>query len=918
MSYNKHNFKNIFRAVDLPCLVLDLDFTIVDASDDYLKLSGRNFQDLIGKAFSEIFPESLKRNTKNLDLLTESLDMAKGTGEKHQISSFRQDIIAQTGEPVEKYWKAINVPMLNPEGKVEYLLHQVKDVTEEVLAKKKEQQLKKESLRNRQMYHFVEKSTDGLYAADLNGNFSSVNEGLSNILEISMNEVVKMNFLPFCATEDREMILENFERTIKGDTMSFEARYRTATGNLVFLQVTQEPMVVENKVVGVYGIAKDITDLRKSEKVILEKSNFLEVGSAFISMLLKDNLGEELLEEAFAYIGKAVDVDRMYYFAAESADETGEIFISQKSEWCREGISPQINNPELQQMPASQVKELMGTLTKNKPFQKRLSQLPDGPFKELFIDEDIKSMLVMPIFLKDSLYGFIGFDDCRRERFWKKDEVTFLQSLTHNLTTALEKQAAEIALKEREEVLRRSEQKFKALVQEGSDLMAILDEQGNYIFASDSHKSILGRIPQAYKGRSIFDFLHPEEKENLMGEFEAVKEGSQLKLPSVRFLDQSGLWRWIQATVTNMLDDPAVQGVVINARDVTTILNQGREIEEINERYRLAALATEELIYDWNLEEDNITRFHQSRTTVFGHDPKVVDKRSFWPDNVHPDEKDELRRIRIATLNDPNKNFMDTRYRLRRADGSYAHIRDKAYIIRNQEGKPLRIVGASSDISDIIANKEALNLANERFQLAMKASNEMIWDWDIKSGHVERSNVLQENYGYNPTNPEMESFWLPKVFSEDKEAVRKSLDAALNDTTQTMWQHEYRFLKADGEIAYVVDRAFISRDRSGKAVRMVGAVLDVTQSRRSIRKIEEQNRLLKEIAWEQSHLVRAPLSRIQGLVELLELESFNNLDQEELWGHIKDSTVELDEIIRSIVKKTDGISGKFPAGGMEQ
>ena len=88
---------------------------------------------------------------------------------------------------------------------------------------------------------------------------------------------------------------------------------------------------------------------------------------------------------------------------------------------------------------------------------------------------------------------------------------------------------------------------------------------------------------------------------------------------------------------------------------------------------------------------------------------------------------------------------------------------------------------------------------------------------------------------------------------------------------------------------------------------MVGAVLDVTNSRKLLRRIQRQNKALKEIAWEQSHIVRAPVARIKGLLNLLEEETYEEMSREEILFHIKDSANELDSIIRSIVGKTEEI-----------
>ena len=114
------------------------------------------------------------------------------------------------------------------------------------------------------------------------------------------------------------------------------------------------------------------------------------------------------------------------------------------------------------------------------------------------------------------------------------------------------------------------------------------------------------------------------------------------------------------------------------------------------------------------------------------------------------------------------------------------------------------------------------------------------------------------------------------------------------------------FRCADGTYKHVLDRSFLLFDETGEPARMIGALQDITEKMNQIQAVEEQNKKLQEIAWIQSHMVRAPLARILGVTDLL----CDNKEEElssELLSHLKISAAELDYIIRDIVKKTDEI-----------
>lgn len=124
--------------------------------------------------------------------------------------------------------------------------------------------------------------------------------------------------------------------------------------------------------------------------------------------------------------------------------------------------------------------------------------------------------------------------------------------------------------KDNEEKLLLSERRFKALVQNSSDLLGIVDAEGNYLYVSPTTKIILGYEPEYLIGKSAFSFIH-EDDQPIAAEILSSSLGTKetIKVPLFRFKDSSGKWRWIETTITNFLDDPAIGGMVLNSRDVT-------------------------------------------------------------------------------------------------------------------------------------------------------------------------------------------------------------------------------------------------------------------------------------------------------------------------------------------------------------
>jgi PAS domain S-box-containing protein len=134
-----------------------------------------------------------------------------------------------------------------------------------------------------------------------------------------------------------------------------------------------------------------------------------------------------------------------------------------------------------------------------------------------------------------------------------------------------------------EEQLQLSEQRFKGLVQEGGDLIAIIDENGDYMYASPTSISVLGYTPEDFSNRNAFEFIHPEDVERVQEKFEKILFKKRIEISPFRFSHKNDGWRWVETTVTNLMDDPAIKGFVANSRDVTEKL-RSQELEDLERK----------------------------------------------------------------------------------------------------------------------------------------------------------------------------------------------------------------------------------------------------------------------------------------------------------------------------------------------
>ncbi len=207
-------------------------------------------------------------------------------------------------------------------------------------------------------------------------------------------------------------------------------------------------------------------------------------------------------------------------------------------------------------------------------------ELIGKPYKDLILEEDIPKTagIAAAILSGQEIKSFVN-------RYKKKDgSIAYnLWSVrwdpTSKLMYAVARDAKEMI--EEEEKNQQSEERFKALVQEGSDLIGILDAEGNYKYVSPTSTVVLGIAPEEFIGRNAFEFIHPEDVERTLGSLQKIAIENRVMVEPFRFQNHKKEWRWIETVLTNMLDNPAVNGIVANSRDIT---------EKIAEKHALKLL----------------------------------------------------------------------------------------------------------------------------------------------------------------------------------------------------------------------------------------------------------------------------------------------------------------------------------------
>ncbi|OHD10627.1 MAG: hypothetical protein A2086_05540 [Spirochaetes bacterium GWD1_27_9] len=313
-----------------------------------------------------------------------------------------------------------------------------------------------ENLKNKYKV-IMEYSNDAIFLIDVkSGNLIDINKKGEELLDIQKKDIIGQHYSKFHPNTPNFNQFFDYFKDKKEESKTIENIFTTKDGRKIPIEISFSIFNLEDQDV-IFAIIKDISDRKKAINTEIYLDNFerhlINISSKFINISYEEL--DETINESLKIIGEFCNVDRSYVFLTSDNKQT----ISNTHEWCNKGIYPEKENS--QNMPIDVISNLMESFLKKEHYYiPSVDNLPSEKeiLKKVLKSLSLKSLITVPMLIKDEFFGFIGFDSIKDEKKWSLGDISLLKIVADIFVNTMERCKIDKELKLKAEYLKKSEE----------------------------------------------------------------------------------------------------------------------------------------------------------------------------------------------------------------------------------------------------------------------------------------------------------------------------------------------------------------------------------------------------------------------------------------------------------------------------
>lgn len=343
----------------------------------------------------------------------------------------------------------------------------------------------------------------------------------------------------------------------------------------------------------------------------------------------------------------------------------------------------------------------------------------------------------------------------------------------------------------------------------------------------------------------VLPAVHEADRPRVAQALRTALEQTGVYQMDYRVHHSDGSVRWLSARGTVERDEHGtVLGLPGFAVDITQLKEVERALRESETRFRAFVTASSEVVYRMSADWREM-RHLEGRDFI----ADTESPNSSWiAKYIHPEDQTQV----LSVINEAirTKSLFQLEHRVLRVDGTRGWTFSRAVPLLDEQGEIVEWFGTASDITERKQIEEALREAKERFQVAQRAGNVGVWDWDGITGMTYWSEVMWQLHGVEPQPlTRKDDLWNSLIHPADRLRVEARIAAAL--ASDMDYRDEFRIIRPDGAVRWIESVGQVIRDASNVAVRMSGVNLDISERKRveeALRQAQEWQRLIIDSA----------------------------------------------------------------------
>lgn len=652
--------------------------------------------------------------------------------------------------------------------------------------------------------------------------------------------------------DDLQQLLQNVLNT-KYNLVPLQTEYRYfhPTKGMIWHRINSLPVAESVGTVICHGIITDVTDRVVAEQKIIKANRLYSFISQMNQMIVRATNQENLFKDACAI---AVDQGKFKMVWIGLHDAKDQLLkpvrvAGEHQSYLVDIVIPSTNTslPQGQGPAAKAFLENQFIVCNNIENDPMMS-----PWREEALKRNYGSLIALPIRKFKDVLGVIIFY-AGDKNFFDAEEIRLLEEATNDIAFALEIFENEAQRKKATDTIKESEQRYHTLTEVSPVGIFRTDNTGYTTYVNPYWSQLSGLTLEEAKGDGWLMAVHPEDKVRVINGWTKDAKTQLISTSEYRFLRKDGSVSWVMGqAIPEFNIKNEVVGYVGTITDITERKNA--EVAILKEQQLSDSVINNlpGIFYLCN-SQGKIIKWNKNFQNITGYSTEELSKIHALELFDHDQQEKIKERIEVAFKDD--FFYTDKLPGIEVVFFSKTKIKTPFYINSNPiEYNGVKcLLGMGLDLSEIKKAEEKIKIANSRFEIIASATNDAVFEVDLITGQSWNNQVFIDLLGFGSLEPNgMQNtvIWRAKVHPDDRERVIKKLDDTYASNSN-VWSDEFRFLKADGTYGIFYDRGIITRDQNGRAIRMNGALTEITELQNIKQKLsnsEEQYRSLIEQA----------------------------------------------------------------------